>query len=260
MLGDNTAPSIANELLDAMSQGASEVDLSGAVAYAASLRVAQFHTRNEFGDWDAVLHTLAFANAVDQSLRRLKTPELLRGVFDAAMRICLNRFLNIPPAPIPKPRLDSVAKEKGSGDNNNANKNDGDGAGNTPKPDTEILMSNELPSVLDKQQHTKHAGQLVADYLYGGGNLDLPVTTLASLLLREDRNFHSIQMMEAAFRQLHRFHTGDYGDANYVDAEFVNILVAAARFLAAHSPTMRSQCRTFQIGNQLHHGKHLFEE
>ncbi len=190
----------------------------------------------------------------------MKTPELLRGVFDAAMRIYLNRFLNIPPAPIPKPRLDSAAKEKGSDYYyNNTNKNDDDGAINASKPNTEILLLDELPSVLDKQQQTNQAGQLVADYLYGGGNLDLLLATLGSLLLREDRNFHSIQMMEAAFRQLHRFHPGDYGDANYVDAEFVNILVAAARYLAAHSPSMRSQGRTFQIGNQLH-GKHLFEE
>ena len=263
LLGDNTAQSIANELLDALSQGASEVDLSGAVAYAASLRVAQFHTRNEFGDWDAVLHTLTFANAIDQGLRRLNTPELLRGVFDAAMRIYLNRFLNIPPAPIPKPRLDSAAKEKGidyNNNNNNNNKNDDDGASNTTRPNSEILLLNELPSVLDKQQQTNQAGQLVADYLYGGGNLDLLLATLGSLLLREDRNFHCIQMMEAVFRQLHRFHPADYGDTNYVDAEFVNILVAATRYLAAHSPTMRSQGRTFQIGNQLHHGKHLFEE
>ena len=27
-----------------------------------------------------------------------------------------------------------------------------------------------------------------------------------------------------------------------------------------HSPTIHTQGRTFQIGNQLHHGKHLFEE
>jgi hypothetical protein len=162
--------------------------------------------------------------------------------------------------------LDSVAKEKGSdynnnnNNNNNTNEKDDDGAINVPKPDTEILLLNELPSVLDKQQQTNQAGQLVADYLYGGGNLDLLLTTLGSLLLREDRNFHSIQMMEAAFRQLYRFHQDDYGDANYVDAEFVNIPVTAVLYLAAHSPTMRSQGRTFQLGIQLYHGKHLFEE
>jgi hypothetical protein len=47
--------------------------------------IAMFHTRNEFSDWDAALHTFTFANAVHQGLIRISTPELLRGVFDAAM-------------------------------------------------------------------------------------------------------------------------------------------------------------------------------
>jgi hypothetical protein len=36
--------------------------------------------------------------------------ELIRGVFDAAMRVYLNRFLSIPPAPIPNPitNLDTI--------------------------------------------------------------------------------------------------------------------------------------------------------
>jgi hypothetical protein len=82
---------------------------------------------------------------------------------------------------------------------------------------------------------------------------------LGKLLLREDRNFHSIQMVEAAFKQLSRI-LPSIKDSDDVDSECVNILVAAARYLAAHSPTMRSQARTFQIGNQLYHGMRLFEE
>ena len=46
------------------------IELSGAVAYAAALRIAQLHTRNEFSDWDAALHTFTFANAVNQGLKR----------------------------------------------------------------------------------------------------------------------------------------------------------------------------------------------
>ena len=249
--GNSQPQSIVDELLDALSQGASEVELSGAVAYAAALRIAQFHTRNEFGDWDAVLHTFTFANAVNQGLRRNATPELLRGVFDAAMRIYLNRFLNVPPAKIPKPKL-TVAFGKGkSSDNNDDNVNSPEQAART--------LLNALPEVLDKQQQTNQAGQLVSDYLYNGGSLDLILASLGSLLLREDRNFHSIQMVDAAFKQLSRL-LPSIKDEDDVDSECVNILVAAARYLAAHSPTMRSQARTFQIGNQLYHGKHLFEE
>jgi hypothetical protein len=48
---------IVNSLLDILSQGATEEELASTVAYAAAMRIAQFHTRNELGDWDAVLHT-----------------------------------------------------------------------------------------------------------------------------------------------------------------------------------------------------------
>lgn len=88
-------------------------ELAERVAYAAALRIAQFNTRNEFTDWDAALHTFTFANAVHQCLRRISTSmsheshELTRGIFDAAMRVYLNRFLNIPPAPIPNPNSNS---------------------------------------------------------------------------------------------------------------------------------------------------------
>jgi len=245
--GDDQPQSIVDKLLDALREGAGEVDLSGAVAYAAALRIAQFHTRNEFSDWDAVLHTFTFANAVDQGLRRAATPELLRGVFDAAMRIYLNRFLNVPPARIPKPKLTVIGR---SSDNNNVNA--------AKQQDVRILL-NKLPEVLDKQQQINQAGQLVSDYLYMGGNLDLLLALVGNLLVREDRNFHSIQMVEAAFKQLICL-LPSIKDSDDVDSECVNILVAAARYLAAHSPTMRSQARTFQIGNQLYHGMHLFEE
>ena len=65
---------------------------------------------------------------------------------------------------------------------------------------------------------------------------------MGNLSLREDRNFHSIRMLEAAFRQYSLKPSEDNADN-----EHVNILVAAARYLAAHAPTMPSQGRTYQI-------------
>src|SRR5205823_12577773 len=102
LLGDDPRI-IVNSLLDALSEGVTEEELACMVTYAAALRIVQFHTRNEFGDWDAVLHTFTYANAVHQGLRRIATQELLRGVFDGAMRVYLNRFLNVPPVPFPEP-------------------------------------------------------------------------------------------------------------------------------------------------------------
>jgi hypothetical protein len=115
-----------------------------------------------------------------------------------------------------------------------------------------------LTDLLDKQQRVNDSGQLVTNYLYQGGRFDLLMSVLGKLLLREDRNFHSIQMIEAAYRSL--MDNGGEEDDNGNSAAKVNILLAASRYLAAHSPTMRSQGKTYQIANKLHHGQQLFEE
>jgi hypothetical protein len=238
LLGDDPQL-IVNSLLEALSQGASEQELAGIVAYTAALRIAQFHTRNEFSDWDTSLHTFTYANAVHQGLRRIATHQLLRGMFDGAIRVYLNRFLNIPPVPLPEPKKmenisnDSIFREP------------------------EILLK-ELLSLLDKQQQVNQAGQLVVDYLYNNGKPDRLLAAIGKALLREDRNFHSIQMIEAAFRQYSFLSANDY-ETNSNSTTGVHILVAAARYLAAHSPTMRSQGHTYQTANQLYHGEHLFE-
>jgi nitrite reductase/ring-hydroxylating ferredoxin subunit len=199
LLGDDPQ-SIVNALLEELRQGTTEKELASIVCYAAALRIAQFHTRNEFSDWDAALHTFTFSNAVHQGLRRLPTMELLRGVFDAAIRIYLNRFLNIPLATIPKKSIDDKAIN----------------------PDT---ILGELTELLDKQQRVNETGQLVADYLYQGGRIDQLTSMLAKLLLREDRNFHSIQMIEAAYRQYSLLNN------EHNNSTRVNILLAASRYL-----------------------------
>jgi hypothetical protein len=87
LLGEDPQ-AIADGLLAALQDGSSEEELAGSVAYAAALRIARFHTSNEFGDWDRALHTFTFANATHQGLRRVPSLELLRGVFDAAISEC----------------------------------------------------------------------------------------------------------------------------------------------------------------------------
>jgi nitrite reductase/ring-hydroxylating ferredoxin subunit len=222
LLGED-APAIADGLLAALRDGGSEVDVAGTVAYAAALRIAQFHTSNEFGDWDTALHTFTFANAVHQGLRRAPSPSLLRGMFDAAMSVYLDRFLNVPAAPLPEP---------------------GSAAGD-PSPFLE-----ELPELLNVQQQVNQAGETVARYLYSSGQPDRLLAMLGKLLLREDRNFHTIQTVEAAFRQ-HELLQGTTAG--------LNVLVAAARYLAAHAPTVRAEGQTFQIAQRLFRGEHLFE-
>ena len=100
MLGE-----IPSDIVDAIKQavrsGATADQLGSAVAYAAFLRMAHFHVSNEFGDWDTVHNTLTAANALHRALQRAPSVELLRGVFDVAMSIYLDRFLNMPAQRIP---------------------------------------------------------------------------------------------------------------------------------------------------------------
>ena len=207
------AAEILEALLQALRDGASAVELASAVTFAAAMRIARFPTTNEFGDWDTALHTFTFANAVEQGLRRSPSRELLRGVLDAAMSVHLDRFLNVPATRLPQPE---------------------DGHG----------VLTELPLLLDQQQRVDEAAKLVASYT---GDPDELVATLVTCLLREDRNFHTIQCVEAAVRQ-HEL----LGDTLP--------LIAAARYLAAHAPTDRSQRQTYEIAQRLHRGEKLYED
>lgn len=222
LLGDNPQ-AIADSLLIALGQGCGEVELAAIVTYTAALRIAQFSTNNDFNDWDSAHHTFTFANAVHQGLRRVASPELLRGVFDAAMSVYLDRFLNVPAARLPKPDK-------------------------TVENPAELLR--ELPDLLDRQQQVNQVGELVGCYLYSGGKPESLLGMLGKLLLRENRQFHVIQEMEAAFRQYSLWGNTPTG---------INILVAASRYLAAHAPTMRSQGQTYQMAYRLHRGDRLFE-
>ena len=221
VLGDSPQSTI-NAMLTALTEGASIHELASVVSYAAALRIARFHTSNEFSDWDTALHTFTFANAVEQGLRRAPSPELLRGVFDAAMSIYLDRFLNIPLARLPQ--ADQVSQY-----NDN------------------ILSI--LPSLLDRQQQVDEVGEAVAAYLYNGGELQPLMSTIGSLLLREDRDFHTIQAVEAVFRQVQLLSNKE---------EITHMMIAAARYLAAHAPTVRAQGQTYQIAQRLHRGEELF--
>lgn len=248
LLGED-AGAIARALLDALRSGTPPERLAAAVAYAAALRIAQFPTSNEFGDWDTALHTFTFANAVHQGVRRAPSIELLRAVFDAAMSVYLDRFLNVPPVRLPSP--DEFA-DVPAGDASTVHS----GAGG----DRDGALG-DLTALLDRQQQVNEAGRLVAGYLYRGGDPDRLVATLGRLLLREDRNFHTIQMVEAAVRQFAGLRGDPSASRHGTPPEAaVHVLVAAARYLAAHSPTMRAQGQTYRIAQRLHRGERLFED
>ncbi len=224
LLGDEPQ-AIIDLLLDCLRDGAAPVELAGIVAYAAARRIAHFHTSNEFGDWDTALHTFTFANAVHQGLQRVGSIGLTRGIFDAAMSIYLDRFLNLPSVRLPAPE---------------------------PVSNPDALLD-EFAPLLNLQQQVNQAGALAACYLVSGGSPQKLMAKMGHLLLREDRDFHTIQCIEAAFNQYSIISQESEARANHA-------LIAAARYLAAHAPTMRSQLQTFTIARRLSHGENLFEE
>ena len=224
----NDPSAISDALIDAIRNGASEESLASAVTLAAALRIARFPTSNEYSDWDTALHTFTFANALSQSLRRHPSPDLVRGVFDAAMSNYLNRFLNVPPVSMPGP------------DKNKVNRED---------------VVGTLFDTLDKRQQVDEAASLVVAYLANAGGEKELLAALGHALLREDRSFHTIQMLEAAFRQ-----SGVVEGTRLDEVSSYNaIIVAATRYLAAHSPSARVQGQTYEIALRLHQGGKIYE-
>jgi nitrite reductase/ring-hydroxylating ferredoxin subunit len=219
LLGDDPA-AVVDRLVAAVDAGATPTDLASVVRDAAATRVAQFSTGNEFSDWNTVHHTFTYANAVYFATRRTADPALYRGVFDAAANVYLDRFLNTPPAPIP----------------------DGD---SDADPDAAIEA---LLDTFEREGAVNRAGECVADFLASGGDPARLRRELGGALVREDAGFHTVQHVEAAFR-----------GAATTPAEPEVYLVAAARYLAAHTPTRRERDQTFRIADRLHRGERVHE-
>ncbi len=222
ILGDDPQ-AIVDAMLDAIRQGGAPADLGGAAAYAAALRIARFHTSNEFSDWDTAHHSYTFSNGVHQALRRAPSMELLRGAFDAAMSVYLDRFLNVPAVRIPR-------------------------ANGRVRPPAELIEA--LHSLLNLQQQVNEVAAVVAEYFAGAGDASALIAAIGRAMLREDRDFHTIQDFEAAVRQFSEFPRADGA----------NVIISTARYLAAHAPTVRAQGQTYQIAQRMFRGDRLFEE
>jgi nitrite reductase/ring-hydroxylating ferredoxin subunit len=222
MLGDNP-PDILEGIKEAIKSGATPEALGLAAAYAAFLRMVHFHISNEFSDWDTVHNTLSAANALHQALRRAPSVELVRGVFDVAMSIYLDRFLNMPAQPIPE-------------------------TGDSPVDEESVLV--QLLEQMDVRQQVDQVAQLVSRYLTGGGDPGRLMETLGHLMLREDSGFHSFQLLDTGLHQYQARQGTDSGR---------HILIGVARFLAAHAPTPRAVGQTYQIALRLHRGEELYQ-
>ena len=216
---------IDDALRDAVADGASTEQLAHAIAVAALRRVAHFGTGNEFSDWNTVHHTLSFANAVDNLARRTDAPDIYEACWQGAMSVYLDRFLNQPPATIP---------------------NLGTGADDDP-----ATLRNRLLAVFDEQGGVDEAARIVAGYFDADGDPEALKQTMGEGLLREDANFHTLQNVEAGFRQFELAES---------DRERRLALIAPARYMAAHFPTRREREQTITIAERLFDGEAIHED
>ena len=225
---------IIDALKAAIRAGAVPADLGRALAYAAALRLARFGNANEHSDWETAHHVFTYANAVHQMLNRIgaKTDDYVtgvRGVLHGAMALYLARYLNVPPARIPGEggeRLDDLPAEA-------------------------AMIRTALLDAFDRQRQVDLAARLVASHLTLGHSPQALIATLAHALLREDAGFHAYQMLEAGVRQF-----AMWGDTH----EGRHILIAVARYLAAHSPTERAVLQTADIARRLMRGAELYHD
>jgi nitrite reductase/ring-hydroxylating ferredoxin subunit len=216
-------------ILDALKAGSALTEISQALSYAAALRVARFHTSNEFADWITVLHTFTYCNALHQSLKRAPSAELARGIFHGAARLYLDRFLNMPAARLPEER-----------------------PGNDAPAGAEQLRA-ELLDLLNSEQRVNEAARLVHRYLSQGYVRAPLIAALGHTLLREDAEFHSYQMYEAGLALERELRDSRPAAANHV-------LIAVARYLAAHAPTSRAMLQTARTAIRLQRGESVYED
>ena len=112
-----------------------------------------------------------------------------------------------------------------------------------------MTPSSPTPSspAFDVQGQVDETARILADLLAAGWR-EQAVEVLGQALLREDSGFHEFQIYEAGIRQYQHFAGRPEGD---------HILTGVARFLTAHSPTVRSRLQTFDIAARLHRGESL---
>ena len=232
MLEDDPAATL-DAIVAAVRSGASEEQVGSAVAYAAFMRMARFHTSNEFNDWDTLHNTLTAANALHQALKRAPSVELLRGALDTAMSIYLDRFLNMPAQRVPEPLTNGAPANGVPADS---------------MIDGTALRS-QLLDGMNMQQLVEPSAKTVSDYISGGAAPEGIIASLAHAMLREESGFHNFQIVDAAIQQ--------YEERRGTDGGRI-VLVALSRFLAAHAPTSRAVHQTFNIALRLHRGEALY--
>lgn len=228
LLGEDPV-SVVDALFSAIDEGASLEQLARGVALAAALRVVRFHVQNDHSDWNVVHHGFTSANAVHQLVVRSPSPLLARGVVHGALKVFMDRFLKVPAARLP-------------------------GAEAVPGDPVGALDEEALHACFDAEGFVDRAGAIVYRTVVGADESARAhmIAFLGGALLREDAGFHWFQIYEAAVRQALAWPAGS--------VEGGLILAAAARFLAAHTPTRRELSQVVRVARRLGRGEALYAE
>jgi nitrite reductase/ring-hydroxylating ferredoxin subunit len=217
---------ILGTLVEALNHGTSPVVIARHLALAAAWRLACFPESNDIEDWFAPMHTFSFCHALHQVLVRSEgETDAVRGLFHAAMSIYTDRFLNIPRASLPGEKaLD-------------------------PLPGTPDEFREAMLSVLDQRRGWSELPRLVTGYLRRGYPEAVLIDTLTFGTVREDLDFHTLQVLEAGVTEAAIWPQGS--------AKRELLYAAVARHLAAHCPTTRSSSQSVAVALRLHRGEDL---
>ena len=241
---------VVEAIEDALRSGLPPADVADTVVYAAGMRLARFAPSNEVGDWFNPQHTFIFSNAVAQSVRRSQAPGVVGSIFDASVAVYLDRYLNVPPAKMPAVAVAVAAVAAVPADGANGR------AGEPPD-------GHQLLAQFDRRDDGSGAVAAVHEYLEAATEqphrrLGSLIDTLALATLREDLDFHSLQVLEAAATQT--FERERASGAERVSARTERLFIGVARNLAAHCPTRRAGQQTAAIARRLQRGERIYEE
>jgi nitrite reductase/ring-hydroxylating ferredoxin subunit len=228
LLGEDPQ-AIIRAIVEAVNQGVPPVDIARHLTLPAAWRLARFPESNDIEDWFAPMHTFSFCNALHHVLARGQTEvELVRGLFHAAMSIYVDRFLNIPRAQLPSEQS----------------------LENLPTAADELCET--ILSALDQRQGWSEVPRLALRYLRLGHPEAKLIDTLTFATVREDLDFHSLQVLEAGVTQ-----AAEWPPAS---AERELFYVAICRHLAAHCPTRRSSSQSVAVALRLQKGEEVYAE
>jgi hypothetical protein len=216
-------------ILTALTGGVAPASIAQQLSLAAAARLAHFPESNDVDDWFGPVHTFSFCNALHHVLSRAEgNPEVERGLFHGAMSIYVDRFLNIPSARLP----DTAALD-------------------LLPSDADALLAGIIET-LDQKKGLNAVPSLVVRYLRLGHPEPALIDTLTFATVREDVDFHKLQVLEAAVTQ------AELLPPESPEREL--LYIGAARHLAAYCPTRRSSSQSVTVALRLHRGEAIYVE